>query len=371
VAKLFRRNTEGSSSGRKKGKTWWISYTQNGEHIRRSLGVTDRKVAEMVKAEIERNIERGKVGLPQSYVDVHELFEEFKRAVLSKKTAAWSKRLFQQLKPFLIYVQEKKQMNLARVNVIDVEEHLNAREIGRSDKTWNDEVRAISRFFRFAIDREYLGRNPCDKIHLKRVVQRSAEIFTPEELALIFKYAYPEAVPYYKLLLFTGLRDGEARYLQWNDVDLTPEHEHIKVRNTLVHLTKTRRDRVVPLCKEAIEIMARLRAKRDGSSPFVFPGRGGAPKGNNRNSWVACLNRIEKATGVRINKGFHLNGLHCFRHTFASNALASGVDVRTVQAWLGHTTINMTMRYTHLIPAVSQAQIHKLQIKIGSPPKSD
>ena len=371
MAKLFKRSTGESGKGRKKSKSWWISYTQNGEQIRRSLGVTDRKSAEMVKAEIERNIERGKVGLPQSYVDVYELFEEFKRAVLSKKTGSWSKRLFQQLKPFLIFVQEQKQMNLARVNVIDIEDHLSAREKKLSDKSWNDEVRAISRLFRFAIDREYLARNPCEKIHLKRVVQHSVEIFTAEELALIFKYAYPEAVPYYKLLLFTGLRDGEARHLQWNDIDLTPEHEHIKVRNTLVHLTKTRRDRVVPLCGDAIEILARLRAKRDGSSPFVFPGRGGGPKGNNRNSWVSCLDRIEKTTGVRINKGYHLSGLHCFRHTFASNALASGVDIRTVQAWLGHTTINMTMRYTHLIPSVSQAQIHKLQIQIGSPRKPD
>jgi len=171
----------------------------------------------------------------------------------------------------------------------------------------------------------------CRKISYKRVIKHSIEIFTPEELALIFKYAHPTAVPYHKMLLFTGLRDGEARHLQWNDVDLTPEHEHIKVRNTLVHLTKTRRDRVVPLCKGAIEILARLRAKRDGSSPFVFPGRKGGPRGNNRNSWVACLNRIEKSAGVRINKGYHLNGLHCFRHTFATNALASGVDIRTVQ----------------------------------------
>jgi len=177
MAKLFKRNTEGSSSGRKRSKTWWISYTQNGAQIRRSLGVTDRKTAEMVRAEIERNIERGKVGLPQSYVDAYELFEEFKRSVLSKKTAVWEKRLFQQLKPFLLFVQETKQMNLASVSVKDVEEHMSNREKMVSDKTWNEELRIISRFFRFAIDRDYLLRNPCEKIPLKRVIQHSVEIF--------------------------------------------------------------------------------------------------------------------------------------------------------------------------------------------------
>jgi len=369
MAKLFKRNTEGSSSGRKRSKTWWISYTQNGAQIRRSLGVTDRKTAEMVRAEIERNIERGKVGLPQSYVDAYELFEEFKRSVLSKKTAVWEKRLFQQLKPFLLFVQETKQMNLASVSVKDVEEHMSNREKMVSDKTWNEELRIISRFFRFAIDRDYLLRNPCEKIPLKRVIQHSVEIFNAEELALIFKYAYPEAVPYYKMLLYTGMRDGEARHLQWSEVDLTPEQEHVKVRNTVVHLTKTRRDRVVPLCPEIVEVLARLRARRDESYPFVFPGRKGGPMGHNRNTWIACLDRIEKVTGKRINKGFHTTGLHLFRHTFATNALASGIDIRTVQDWLGHSTILMTQRYTNLLPNQQQVQIHKLNIQIGSPAK--
>jgi integrase len=369
MAKIYKRYPETSSKRGKGGGSWWITYTQNGMQVKRSLGVKDKKTAEMIKAEIERNIEMGKVGLPQSYVDVFDLFEEFKRSVLAKKNTPWAKRMFQLLKPFLLFVQEKKQMNLARVIVVDVEDHLSNREKVVSDKTWNEELRVISRFFQFAVDREYLGRNPCRKISYKRVIKHSIEIFTPEELALIFKYAHPTAVPYYKLLLYTGLRDGEARHLQWSEVDLTPEQEHVKVRNTAVHLTKTRKDRVVPLCPEIVEVLARLRSRRDESCPFVFPGRKGGPMGHNRNTWIACLDRIEKATGKRINKGFHTTGLHLFRHTFATNCLASGIDIRTVQDWLGHSTILMTQRYTNLLPSQKQAQIQKLHVQIGGPPK--
>jgi integrase len=369
MARIYKRASDSSSKKGKEGGVWWISYTQNGEQIKRSLGVKDKKTAEMMKSEIERNIELGKVGLPQSYVDAYELFEEFKRSVIAKKTPKWAQRIFQLLKPFLLYVQEQKQMNMARITVTDVEDHMGNREKHISDKTWNEEVRIISRFFQFAVDREYLAHNPCRKIPLRRVVRHSVEIFTPEELALIFKYAHQEVVPYYKILLYTGLRDGEARHLQWTDIDLTPEQEHVKVRNTKVHLTKTRRDRVVPLCAEAIEILARLRAKQAKSSPFVFPGRKGGPMGHNRNTWIACLNRIEKATGKKIDKGFHTTGLHVFRHTFATMALASGVDIRTVQTWLGHTTILMTQRYTNLLPSQQQVQIHKLNIQIGLPAK--
>ena len=137
---------------------------------------------------------------------------------------------------------------------------------------------------------------------MHRVVKHSVEIFTPEELGLIFKYARKNSVAFYKMLLFTGMRDGEARHLQWQDVILAPGSEHLKVRSTESHETKNRRDRVVPLCREAIEILQELSARRDQSNPYIFAGRKGGHRGHNRSSWVACLKRIEVETGVKIEK---------------------------------------------------------------------
>jgi len=53
----------------------------------------------------------------------------------------------------------------------------------------------------------------------------------------------------------------------------------------------------------------------------------------------------------------NLTGWHCFRHSFASNCAASGVDQRLIDAWIGHTTEEMRRRYRHLIPSVEQAAI--------------
>ena len=117
----------------------------------------------------------------------------------------------------------------------------------------------------------------------------------------------------------------------------------------------------------ARSILQELSARRDQSNPFVFTGRKGGHRGHNRNTWVACLERIERETGIRIEKGHHLTGLHMFRHTFATNALASGVDMRTVQDWLGHSSITQTQRYTNLLPSQKQEQIRKLIIKIEKP----
>lgn len=368
MAKIYKRIvTDPATDKRKEGRVWWVSYTQNEEQVKRSLGVADRKTAEMLKAEIERNIERGKAGMPQSFVDVHELFEEFKHAVISKKSPNYGKRMFQYLKPFLLFLQKNELMNIARVTVTDVENHMNARFRVLTNKTWNDELRLINQFFKFAVERDYLGRNPVEKIPLRRAPRPSIEIFTPDELELIFRYAHQNSVAFYKILLYTGLRDGEARHLHWQDVILTPGREHIRVRSTKVHLTKNRRERVVPLCKEAVDILQELHAHRDKANPFVFTGRKGGHRGHNRNTWVACLKRIEKATGIKIEKGQHLTGLHMFRHTFATNALASGVDMRTVQDWLGHASIVQTQRYTNLLPSQKQEQIRKLVIPINTP----
>ena len=52
--------------------------------------------------------------------------------------------------------------------------------------------------------------------------------------------------------------------------------------------------------------------------------------------------------------------MHDMRHTFASLALMDGVDVPTVQKWLGHKDIQTTMRYIKLLPQHMQDQANKL-----------
>jgi site-specific recombinase XerC len=51
---------------------------------------------------------------------------------------------------------------------------------------------------------------------------------------------------------------------------------------------------------------------------------------------------------------------HCLRHTFASNLVMQGVDIRTVQELMGHKTIQMTLRYAHLAPQHQLAAVQRL-----------
>jgi len=56
---------------------------------------------------------------------------------------------------------------------------------------------------------------------------------------------------------------------------------------------------------------------------------------------------------------------HDLRHSFASQAVASGVPLNVVQAWLGHSTVAMTMRYSHLAPNASSEWIKTLERQDG------
>jgi site-specific recombinase XerD len=77
-------------------------------------------------------------------------------------------------------------------------------------------------------------------------------------------------------------------------------------------------------------------------SPYVFwNGAGGKPYGEVKHSFCPALRRA----GIKDLK------FHDLRHTFASHLVMAGCDLKTVQELLGHKTIAMTLRYSHLSPA--------------------
>lgn len=59
---------------------------------------------------------------------------------------------------------------------------------------------------------------------------------------------------------------------------------------------------------------------------------------------------------------------HCLRHTFASRLVMAGVDIRTVQELMGHKTISMTVRYSHLAPKHTLAAVEKLVGTVSESP---
>ncbi len=168
------------------------------------------------------------------------------------------------------------------------------------------------------------------------------------------------------LMIFTGLRLGEAIALKWSDFDR--ENKRIKVRRNIA-LVKNRSskgskyniieqntvktdksERSIPLSEKAVEALSHL---EKNSSTYVMSTKDGNPirPRNLQNLFDSML----KDTDISH------KGLHATRHSFASMLFRMGADIKTVSELLGHTDIRITSNtYIHLIEKQKQSTIDLL-----------
>ena len=120
----------------------------------------------------------------------------------------------------------------------------------------------------------------------------------------------------------------------------------IRSRQAKPPFTKNGKSRLVHLNQRSSEILQDLAARKDQTertknSNYVFPSRQGT-----RKKYLFDLRKpLEKACALAGIENFHT---HDLRHTFASLAVSSGVDLYAVQRLLGHQDITMTQRYADL-----------------------
>lgn len=178
------------------------------------------------------------------------------------------------------------------------------------------------------------------------------------------------------LMYGSGLRLGECISLRVKDVDL-------ERREILVRAGKGDKDRRVPLPDAASRaILAQVKRVERGFRRDLASGIGGAvlpnalirklPNANRELGWQwlfpASRPYTEKETGVRRRHHLHETAIqravvsavrsggihkrvtcHALRHSFATHLLESGADIRTIQELLGHTSLQTTMIYTHVL----------------------
>jgi integrase len=217
-----------------------------------------------------------------------------------------------------------------------IDERLTAlRKEGLSGSTVNRYRSLISSIFAFAVRTGRLSTNPVSLVpRLEENENRIRYLTDDEEAALrkIIREFWPDREVELDLALHTGMRRGEQFSLSWDQVDLDAPQPQITVRG------KTGR-RFIPVngvARAALEAMH----KDATGSPFVCPQTKGAWQRDWRR-WFEDSVRLAKIENFRW---------HDLRHTFASRLVRKGVPLPVVQTLLGHKSIHMTMRYSHLAP---------------------
>ena len=177
-----------------------------------------------------------------------------------------------------------------------------------------------------------------------RFVEEEPDIYEKEGLEELFTACSADERLWFQFFLMTGMREQEVMYTYWSDVNFKANILRVTHKPDRGWTPKTYKEREIPIPKKLVEDLKVWKGKCDKECPLVFPTAGCQPKLD----FLDCL----KAAAERADLDKEKFWLHKFRATFATWSLWAGVDLRTVQQWLGHTDTESTMRY--LKPARNQ-----------------
>jgi type 1 fimbriae regulatory protein FimB/type 1 fimbriae regulatory protein FimE len=133
-----------------------------------------------------------------------------------------------------------------------------------------------------------------------------------------------------------GLRASELVDLRWEQVDL---------KSAVLHVRRVKQGSPAthPLTGDELRTLRRLEREQEPRSPFVFISERGTPF--SKRGFQAMVDRAARAADLDIKVHPHM-----LRHSCGYKLANDGVDTRTIQAYLGHKSIQHTVRYTELAP---------------------
>lgn len=242
--------------------------------------------------------------------------------------------------------------------------------------------------FNKAMIDHYAMENPAKGIRLVRSEEKDIRVLSPEEQTEFFDCCRGTFYDnLFTVAVSTGLRPGELCALRWEDIDF--KKKEISVTRTLLyqkldgdtkkefHINppKTKSSiRKVPInrqCELALKkqkmqhnvILAKSSAKPiEGYEDLLFTTKFGTPI----NATILC--DAIKSIIVQINlcrdelEQFERFSGHCFRHTFATRCFEAGIQPKTVQMYLGHASLKMTMDlYTHVLDDHKHEEMAKFE----------
>lgn len=177
-----------------------------------------------------------------------------------------------------------------------------------------------------------------------RYTEEEPETYEDEELISLFAACTARERLWYEFFLMTGMREQEVMYTYWSDINLTHSTVRVSHKSDRGWTPKAYKEREIPIPSKLVKRLKAWKTKANKTCPLVFPTSGCNVKMN-------FLDDL-KAVAQRAELGEDNFWLHKFRATFATRHLWNGVDLRTVQMWLGHSDMESTMRY--LKPSRSQ-----------------
>lgn len=217
-----------------------------------------------------------------------------------------------------------------------------------SKTTLNYHLIALRSFLKFCAKRN-IPALTADKIELARTKRKQVTFLSEEELQRIFEQPNLSTLPglrdraILELLFSSGLRVSEL-------ANLDKDHINLKRREFMVR-GKGQKDRPIFISEAAAHWVQQYLDKRDDNTRPLFVRYSGSRKvdmsGNFHRLTVRSVQRLVARYALLAGITKHVSP-HTLRHSFATDLLMNGADLRSVQAMLGHSNISTTQIYTHV-----------------------
>lgn len=332
-------------------------------------GMTKRQIEKEVQRQailFEEDCKRGQITAAVKFETFAEQwFEEYAKVNLRPTSYARMKQLTKRVYPAIGHKR------LDKITARDIQKFItdmltNGRNLNNgkplSRKTAVHHLSFISDVFSYAVRMGMLCDNPCRRVFVPKQEQEEKQIYTIEQVKILYENLKSEPMKYQVYLLlsiYSGYRRSEMLGLEWKDIDF--EHNLIHVRRTSQYTsekgiytdtTKTRKSKRVS--KMPASIMNLLRqfkadqneeARRLGTKwedyDRLFTKWNGAP--------MNPQTPFEWLKGYCERIGIPFRNIHSLRHLHASLLIFEGVDVVAVSEDMGHSVVGTTLNlYSHM-----------------------
>ncbi len=278
----------------------------------------------------------------------------------------------------------------------DLDGYLQARLAERHPNTAERERITLLQFYKWVVRHQYLGTSPASGLapikggedrppfrtsaEVERIIERGGLsdeqrldlweclYVSPPEIARLLATVKANAATDYGYLLhaipaYTGMRRGEVIRLRWVDVDL--DEGYVSARSRKQSRRKRETIRRITLHPELKAELLAWRATRTRGQCVICEPDGAGPISNDRANRV-FWQPMRKTTWCLDNgRDLFKVGFHTYRHSFASNLAAAGVDQRVIDEFMGHTTEAMRKRYRHLFPSNKKSAIESFSLAVA------
>lgn len=212
----------------------------------------------------------------------------------------------------------------------------------------------LNEFYDYLKCKKIVNNNPCDEIKLKKTGRKHIKLLNEKEQNKLIDYLVKENSSRSVLVLtglFTGMRIGELCALTYSNLDLNGKKiivqktkQRIAIENCnaktciIMDSPKTAcSDRVIPISNFLVKLLKQLLNQGRSQEGYVFCKKDGASYD------VRSIQKYFSVTSKKLE--IRINNFHSVRHTFATRAIETGVDVKSLSIILGHANVTTTMNF--------------------------